>query len=201
MDNKAMYKIGYGLYVLTVHDGDKDNGCIVNTVMQITTTPNCVAVAVNKQNYTHDMILKTGLFNASIIDVTAPFSLFERFGFHSGREVDKFKDYEPVRRTENGLLCVTEGTNAFISAKVVSTVDARTHTLFIAEVTDAAVLSVSDSATYAYYHSNIKPKPGETKKKGWRCKICGYIYEGEVLPPDFICPVCKHPASDFEKIE
>ncbi len=201
MDNRAMFKLGYGLYVLTARDGERDNGCIVNTVMQITSTPNCITVAVNKQNFTHDMIAKTWRFNVSVIDETADFGLFERFGFHSGGEVDKFKDYEPVKRSENGLLYVTKSANAFLSAKVISMVDADTHTLFIAEITDGAVLSDAASATYAFYHSNIKPKPEKTNKKGWRCKICGYIYEGEVLPPDFVCPVCKHPASDFEKIE
>lgn len=201
MDNRAMYKIGYGLYVLTVKDGEVDNGCITNTVMQVTTTPNRIVVTVNKQNYTHDLMLKQEAFNVSIIDVTAPFELFKQFGFKSGRDTDKFLDFDAKKRSENGVYYVTEHCNAYISAKIISTTDLGTHTMFVADVTDGAVLSDYDSATYAYYHSNIKPKPDNSGVKGWRCKICGYIYEGEDLPPDFICPICKHPASDFEKIE
>lgn len=201
MNNSAMYKIGYGLYVLTVKDGGKDSGCITNTVMQVTTAPNQIVVTINKQNYTHDLIMKTGEFNACVIDVTAGFDLFERFGFKSGRDTDKFADFEAKARSQNGIFYITEHCSAFISAKVVSSTDLGTHTMFIAEVTDGEVLSDYDSATYAYYHSTIKPKPNNTGVKGWRCKICGYIYEGEELPADFICPICKHPASDFEKIQ
>ncbi|HZK22370.1 MAG TPA: flavin reductase [Oscillospiraceae bacterium] len=201
MDNKAMYKIGYGLYVLTVKDGEFDNGCITNTVMQVTTTPNRIVVTVNKRNYTHDIMLKKDEFNVSIIDVTAPFDLFKQFGFKSGRDTDKFADFDAKERSENGIYYITEYCNSYISAKIISRTDLGTHTMFVADVTDAKVLSDYDSATYAYYHSNIKQKPDSTVTKGWRCKICGYIYEGEDLPPDFICPVCKHPASDFEKIE
>lgn len=201
MNNKAMYKIGYGLYVLTVKDGDVDNGCITNTVMQVTTTPNRIVVTVNKQNHTHDLMLKQEAFNISIIDITAPFELFKQFGFKSGRDTDKFADFDAKKRSENGVYYITEHCNAYISAKIISTTDLGTHTMFVADVTDADVLSDYDSATYAYYHANIKPKPDDTVVKGWRCKICGYIYEGEDLPPDFICPICKHPASDFEKIE
>ncbi len=201
MNNSSMYKIGYGLYVLTVKDGEKDNGCITNTVMQVTTAPNQIAVAINKQNYTHDLIMREKEFNACVLDITAGFELFERFGFKSGRDTDKFANFDAKSRSKNSVIYITEHCNAYISAKVTSIIDLGTHTMFIASVTDGEVLSDYESVTYAYYHSNIKPKPENTVLKGWRCKICGYIYEGEELPPDFICPICKHPASDFEKIE
>ena len=200
MDNKAMYALSYGLFVVTAKDG-KDNGCITNTVMQVTTTPNRITLAVNKQNYTHDQIVSTGVFNVSIISEKADFSLFRHFGFQSGREVDKFADFSDFARAENGVTYVTKGTNAVISAKIVSTTDLGTHTLFLADVTDALVLNDDPSATYAYYHAHIKPKPEAPKAKTvWRCKICGYEYEGDELPADFTCPLCKHPASDFEKV-
>lgn len=200
MNNNAMYKIGYGLYVLTAKDGEKDNGCITNTVMQVTSSPNQIVVTINKQNYTHDLIVREGKFNVSVIDVTASFALFERFGFKSGRDTDKFADFDEKSRSANGVVYITKFCNAFISANVISTTDLGSHTMFIAEVSDGEILSDYDSVTYAYYHSNIKPKPADTATKGWRCKICGYVYEKEELPPDFICPICKHPASDFEKI-
>ncbi len=200
MDNKAMYQLSYGLFVVTAKEGEKDNGCITNTVMQVTTTPNRISLAVNKDNYTHGMIMRTKVFNVSIISEQAEFELFKHFGFQSGKTVDKFAHFTDVKRSENGLYYVTKGINAWISAKVVETVDLGTHTLFIADVTDAEVLDNTPSATYAYYHANIKPSASQETKKGWRCKICGYIYEGEELPEDFVCPVCKHGAVDFERI-
>lgn len=198
MDNNVMFKISYGLYVLTAKDGEKSNGCIINTLEQVTTTPNKVTIAVNKSNYTHDMILKTGRFNASILSEKADFDTFKHFGFQSGRDVDKFSDY-PAEISENGIPYITKGTNGFISAEVISTVDLDTHTLFVANVTDGKVLSDDSSATYDYYHKHIKEAP-QKKSKGWVCKICGYVYEGDELPDDFICPLCKHGAADFEKL-
>lgn len=200
MDNNAMFKIGYGLYILSAHQDGKDNGCIINTVTQVTNTPNRIMIAVNKQNYTHDMIDATKAFNVSILTTQAPFEIFTRFGFQSGRNVDKLDNFGTIDRTENGIFYVNQYTNAAISAEVFNQVDLGTHTMFLADVKDAIVLSNEETVTYSYYQSNIKPKPAETAKKGWRCKICGYIYEGEILPPDFICPICKHGASDFEKI-
>lgn len=201
MDHKAMYKLGYGLYVLTACT-DKDNGCIINTAMQVTTTPNRISVTVNKNNKTHDMIMESGKFNISIISEKADFELFKHFGFQSGKDVNKFEGYKNAKRSENGIYYVTEGTNGYISGSVVNKVDLGTHTMFIADVTDAEVLEETNSVTYAYYQENIKPKPEakEEKKQGYRCAICGYIYEGEELPEDFVCPICKHGASDFEKI-
>lgn len=200
MDNAAIFKLSYGLFVLSAKDGDKDNGCIVNTVQQVTVTPNRLTVAVNKGNFTCEMIQKTGEFNVSILSTDAPFDIFTRFGFQSGRDVDKFDGFETYDRTDNGIAYLTQYANAVISGKVVDTYDLGTHILFIADVTDAKVLSDKDSVTYDFYHKNIKPAPQKTEKKGWRCKICGYIYEGEDLPADFICPICKHGAADFEPI-
>lgn len=201
MGANAMFNISYGLYVLTAKDGEKDNGCIVNTLQQVTTTPNAVSVTVNKQNYTHDMILKTGKFTVSLLSTDADFEIFKHFGFQSGKDVDKFAAFEKAARGQNGIYYITEMTNAFISADVVQTIDLGTHTMFIAHVTESEVLSEAPSLTYAYYHANVKPKPEAAKKSGYRCKICGYVYEGEPLPEDFICPWCKHGAEDFEKIE
>ncbi|MCI5952047.1 MAG: flavin reductase [Anaerostipes sp.] len=202
MDNKAMFKIGYGLYILTAKDGEKDNGCVINTAIQVTSTPNRISVTVNKQNYTHDMIMKTGVFNVSILSEKATFDVFKHFGFQSGRDVDKFADYKDATRSENGLYYVTGDTNAYISGKVINTLDLGTHTMFIADVTDAEVLADVPTTSYDYYQKNIKPKPEAPKKvTGYVCKICGYIYEGDPLPEDFICPICKHGAADFEKIE
>ena len=203
MNKEAMYKLGYGLYVLTAKtaDGEKDNGCIINTAIQVTTTPNRISICVNKANYTHDLIHETGEFNVSILSEKAEFSTFRHFGFQTGREVDKFADFKDAVRSNNGLYVITKGVNAFISGKVVQEIDLGTHTMFIADVLDGGVLNQDPSATYSYYQSNIKPKPQKTEVKGWRCKICGYIYEGEELPEDFICPTCKHGAIDFEKIQ
>lgn len=199
MDNKAMYQLTYGLFVLSAKDGEKDNGCIINTAGQVTTTPNRITIVVNKANYTHDMIRKTGEFNLSMLDETAPFAIFERFGFQSGREVDKLHGFE-VERAANDIFYLKEHASAFLAGKVVQEFDLGTHTLFLADVTDGEVLSEQPSVTYAYYQNNIKPKPQAEKKTGYRCVICGYIYEGDPLPEDFICPICKHGASDFEKI-
>ena len=199
MDRKVMQKITYGLFVLTAREGEKDNGCIVNTASQVTTTPNRIIVTVNKENYTHDMIQITGVFNLSVLDESAEFSVFQRFGFQSGRDTDKLEDFV-CPRSENGIVYIPEMTNAYISAKVISAMDLGTHTMFLAEVTGGDVLSDRESVSYTYYHKNIKPSANVKKKKGWICQICGYVYEEEVLPEDFICPICKHPASDFVKL-
>lgn len=200
MDKKAMYRLSYGLFVVTAKEGEKDNGCITNTAGQVTSTPNRISLTVNKENYTHDMIRNTGLFNVSVITEKASFELFRHFGFQSGRDTDKFAGFTDAVRSENGLYYITKGTNAWLSAKVINTIDLGTHTMFIADVTDGQVLSADGSATYAYYQAHIKPAPEKSEKKGFRCKICGYIYEGDELPTDFICPVCKHGADDFERM-
>lgn len=198
----AFFKLSYGLFVLSARDEKGDNGCIINTVMQITDTPKRLAIAVNKANRTHDMILETGRFNISVLTTEAPFRIFEQFGFQSGRNTDKFKDYTCSARSENGLLYITEATNAFFSAEVKEVRDCGTHSVFLADVTEAKVLSGTPSVTYQYYFDHIKPKPlpPAEDQKGWVCKICGYVYEGEELPPDFICPLCKHGAEDFEPL-
>lgn len=202
MDKKAMYNLTYGLFVLTSRSGGKDSGCIINTAGQVTSTPNRISIAVNKENFTHDLVLKSGKFNLSILSEEASFATFQHFGFQSGRTVDKFDGYAACKRSENGLYYITEGTNSYISATVEQTIDLGTHTLFIAAVDDMDVLSPAPSASYAYYQSSIKPKPEQKAPQGktvWRCTVCGYIYEGEELPADYICPLCKHPASDFVK--
>lgn len=198
-DPKAMYTLSYGLYVLTAKEGDKDNGCIVNTVIQITVIPERIIAVVNKANYTHDMIMNTKEFNVSVLDTSAPFDIFKRFGFASGRDTDKFAGFDEPR-SSNGLKYIQQHTNAFISGKVLETVDAGTHTIFIADVTESKILSDKKSVTYEYYFANIKPKPQPEKKKGYVCRICGYVYEGEELPEDFVCPWCKHGATDFEPL-
>ncbi len=203
MDMKTMFNLTYGLFVLTAAAEGKESGCIINTAGQVTVEPNQISITVNKANFTHDLIRAGGTFNLSILDETASFDTFRHFGFQSGREVDKFAGYESCERSANGLYYVTAGTNGYISASVKQTMDLGTHTLFIASVEDMEVLSQVPSATYAYYQSHIKPKPEKPKTAGktvWRCVVCGYIYEGEELPADFICPLCKHPASDFEKV-
>ena len=206
MNLKAMNTLSYGLFVLTARLYGKDNGCIINTAAQVTTDPNRIAITVNKANYTHEMIRTTGFFNISVLSEEADFDLFKHFGFQSGRNTDKFANFTDFDRAKNTLAYVTKGTNAYLSAEVVSSQDLGTHTMFIAEVREAEILSDVPSATYAYYHAHIKPKPeaaGKTKtgETVWRCKVCGYEYVGEELPADFTCPLCKHPASDFEKIE
>ncbi len=202
VDASAMFRFSYGLYILSAREGEKDNACIINTACQLTDTPKRITIAVNKKNYTHDMILRTGVFNLSVLDQNVPFSEFKRFGFCSGRDTDKFAGCGDALRSENGLRYLPQFSNALISGRVISTVDGGTHTLFLAEVTEARVLSDVPSVTYQYYFDHIKPKPAPTaeKKTGWVCKICGYIYEGEELPPDFVCPLCKHGAEDFEKL-
>ena len=205
MNKKAMYKLSYGLFVVTAREWGKDNGCIINTAIQAASTPNQISICVNKDNLTHDMIMNTGIFTVSVISKEATFDLFKHFGFQSGKTVDKFADYTNCKRGENTLYYITEGTNAYISVKVTKTEDLGSHTMFIGEITDMEVLSDAPSATYEYYMNEIKPKPQavgttESGQTVWRCTICGYEYVGEELPEDFICPLCKHPASDFEKV-
>ena len=199
MDTQALFKIGYGLYVLTARD-EKDNGCIINTVMQVTSNPLQVAIAINKRNYTNEMIQKTRKFNLSILSEKADFSIYEHFGYKSGRDTDKFATFCNTKRSPNGLLYITKGTNAYMSAYVQHEMDLGTHSLFIGQLVAIENLNDDKSATYDYYQNNVKPKTENTVKKGWRCKICGYIYEGEELPVDYICPICKHGAVDFEKL-
>ena len=200
IEPNAMFKLSYGLFVLTAKD-DRDGGCIINAVNQITDSPKRISIAVNKANATHDMIARTGAFNLSVLTTETQFPLIQRFGFQSSRDADKFADYAFAARSENGLIYVTESSNAFISAKVVQALDYGTHTVFIADVTEAKVLSNAPSLTYAYYFEHVKPKPAAlSEQKGWVCKICGYIYEGDDLPADFICPLCKHGAEDFERL-
>ena len=204
MDPKTMFKLTYGLFVLSSRHDGRESGCIINTAGQVTDQPNRISVAVNKANFTHDLMLKSGKLNISILSEAASFDTFRHFGFQSERDVDKFAGYSDCRRSANGLYVVTAGTNAYISAAVEQTVDLGTHTLFIAGVEDGEILSDVPSATYTYYQTSIKPKPQAAPTPGgktvWRCVICGYIYEGEELPADYICPLCKHPASDFEKV-
>lgn len=201
MDSKAMFNLSYGLFILTARDGEKDNGCIVNTVGQVTSQPNRISLTVNKSNYTHDMILRTKEFNVSVLAENSKFETYRHWGFQSGRNTDKLESVS-FKRSANGLVYITDETNSYLSAKVVSSMDLGTHTLFIAEVTDGEVLSQNPSATYSFYQNNIKPRPDSAeKKKGFICTVCGYIYEGDTLPDDFICPVCKHPASDFKPLQ
>ena len=201
-DMKALFKIGYGLYVVTAKDGDKDNGCIVNTVSQLTDTPLRVAVNINKANYTYHIVHKTGVLNVNCLSQDAPFKVFQNFGFQSGRTADKFALYDDeLPRTSNGLIILPRYINAVMGLKVIDEVDLGTHGMFICEVTEARVISNVETMTYNYYQSNVKPKPETDGKKGWVCKVCGYVYDGEVLPEDIVCPLCKHGAADFEKIE
>ena len=199
-DLTALFKIGYGLYVVTSNDGKKDNGLIVNTVTQVTSTPNRIAVTINKDNYSHHVIKQSGIMNINCLTVDAPFAVFEKFGFVSGRNVNKFADCEPLR-SDNGLVFLPRYINSFMSLKVDQYLDLGTHGMFICSVTESRVISDKDTMTYAYYHQNVKPKPQTEGKKGYVCKICGYVYEGDTLPEDFICPLCKHGAVDFEPIK
>lgn len=207
IEKEAMYKLTYGLFMLTTTDGEKQNGCIVNTVSMITDNPKRITVFVNKANYSEELLRKTGVFNVSVLTESAPFEVFKQFGFVSGRDKDKFEGGR-YATSENGLYYLSEHANAVLSAKVVDAYDYGTHTLFVAEVTEAKKLSDEKSVTYEYYQSNIKPKPAAPKteapeekgKHKWVCKICGYVHEGEELPEDFVCPWCKHPAEDFEQI-
>lgn len=202
MDQKTMYKLTYGLFVLTSASEGRDSGCIINTAGQVTSRPNRISIAVNKDNFTHDLVKEHGSFNLSIISQAADFGLFRHFGFQSGRTADKFTDYADCCRSANGLYYITAGTNGYISASVEQAVDLGSHTLFIASVNDMEVLSDIPSADYSYYQSAIKPKPEAPAagKTVWRCTVCGHVYEGDALPADYICPLCKHPASDFEKV-
>ena len=198
-DLTALFNIGYGLYVVTARDGAKDNGCIVNTVSQVTNTPNRIAVCINKKNLTHDMVLKTGMMNVNCLSTDAPFSVFEHFGFQSGRDANKIVG-DGILRSDNGVSFLGMYINSFMSLKVEQTVDLDTHTMFICAVTEARVITDVETMTYTYYQNNVKPKPETDGKKGWVCKVCGYVYEGEDLPDDFICPLCKHGVADFEPI-
>ena len=199
-DLTALFRIGYGLYVVTSNDGRKDNGLIVNTVTQVTNTPNRVAVTINKENYSHHTIKQTGRMNVNCLSVDAPFHVFETFGFQSGRNVNKFENCTPFR-SDNGLVFLPKYINAFMSLKVEQYVDLDTHGMFICSITEARVISDAETMTYTYYQENVKPKPETEGKKGYVCKICGYVYEGDPLPEDFICPLCKHGAVDFEPIQ
>ena len=199
-DMTALFRIGYGLYVVTSNDGKKDNGLIVNTVSQVAENPTKIAVTINKVNYSHHVIKQTGVMNVNCLTVDAPFKVFETFGFQSGRNVDKFADCTPLR-SDNGLVFLPRYINAFMSLKVEQYVDLDSHGMFICSVTEARVISDVETMTYAYYHANVKPKPQTEGKKGYVCKICGYVYEGEELPEDFICPLCKHGVQDFEPIK
>lgn len=200
IDKTSLFKIGYGLYVVTSNDGEKDNGLIVNTVTQIAETPLRIAVSINKANYSHEVIKEKGIMNICCLTENAPFSVIKNFGFQSGRNADKFSDV-PSWETKNGLMCIRDYINSVISLSVDSYQDLGSHGLFICSVTEAHVISDEPSMTYAYYHKNVKPKPETNKKKGYVCKICGYVYEGENLPEDYVCPLCKHGAADFEAIK
>lgn len=209
MNNNALEKLSYGLFVLTANENGKDNGCIINTAIQSASSPKMLTFSVSNANYTRDMIARTGKFSLSVISENADFDLFRHFGFSSGKDVDKFENFTDCRHDENGLLYITRGTCAYLSANVTQTLDLGSHTIFVGELLSSAVLSDVPPATYAYYHEHIKPKPNDESdtvqaKEGgkvvWHCKICGYEYEGEILPDDYICPLCKHPAEDFEKV-
>ena len=198
-DLSALYRIGYGLYVITSNDGNRDNGMICNTVTQLTSKPNRIAVNINKENYSHHVIKQTGKMNVNCLSVDAPFAVFKQFGFQSGRTVDKFEG-EEVLRSDNGLVILPQFINAVMSLEVKDYIDLDTHGMFICEVTEARVMSNRDTMTYSYYQQNVKPRPETDGKKGWVCTVCGYVYEGDPLPDDFICPLCKHGAADFERI-
>ena len=200
MDKKAMYNLTYGLFILTARDGEKDNGCIINTACQVTTEPNRITICVNKDNFTHDIILKTGIFNISMLTEKSQFETYKHWGFRSGRNTDKVLPIDYIR-ADNGVIYIKDECNAYISCKVVSSTDLGTHTLFLADVTDGAVFNNDPSVTYAFYQKNIKVSQASKApaKKGWICTVCGYVYEGEELPADFVCPWCNHDASYFEK--
>ncbi|MDE6302623.1 MAG: flavin reductase [Clostridia bacterium] len=199
-DLSALFKIGYGLYVVTSRDGDKDNGLIVNTVTQLTNSPNRIGVAINKANYSHEIIKKTGVLNVNCLSVEAPFSVFEQFGFHSGRDTDKFANSEQILRSDNGVAFLPRYINSFMSLKVERYIDLDTHGMFVCTVTESRVIEPTETMTYTFYQNYVKPRPQTEGKKGWVCKICGYVHEGEELPEDIVCPLCKHGAADFEKL-
>ena len=200
IDHQALFNLSYGLFVLSAKDQEKDNACIINTVTQVTENPLRLTIAVNKANYTHDMLIKTNAFNISVLTTSTPFDLFERYGFRSGRDTDKFSDLTPLRRTANDIVYLSEHVNSVLSASIVDTVDFESHSLFIAEVTEGFIVSEEPSVTYQYYFDNIKPRPQTVKKKGFVCQICGYVYEGAELPSNFICPLCKHGSADFKPL-
>ena len=203
MDKKTMFKLTYGLFVLTTQDGGRDNGCIINTAQEVATDPETITFAVNKLGYTHDMLLRSRKANISVIDDEAKFEMFKHFGFQSGRDVDKFADIDYAKRAENGIYYIDNHTNAYLSVEIMHTIDVGTHTLFVAKVVDAVTLSDVVSLTYAGYHDHVKEKLVKAEKNGktiWKCEICGYEYEGEQIPDDFICPWCSHPAQYFHKI-
>ena len=196
-----MFNIGYGLYVVTSNDGKKDNGCIMNSVIQLTNSPNTVGVVLNKNSYSHHVIKETGKLNVNILNTETPFEIFKRFGFQSGRIADKFEGFSEKKRSENGLIYLTKYSNSFISLKVINYFDLGTHGMFVCEIEEAKVLNKIETMTYTFYQSCVKPRPNASNEKtGYACKICGFVYEGEILPDDYICPVCGHPAEDFEKI-
>ena len=200
-DPTALFKASYGLYLLSANNDERDNACIINTFLQVTSNEPCLCViSVNKQNFTSEIISKTQKFNLSTLTVETPFELLKRFGFQSGRNVDKFVDFTGFTRSANGLIYLTDYTNAFLSFDVLEMLDFDSHIVYKSILTESQTLNNKESLTYDYYHRNIKPKPQAAEKRGYRCKICGYVYEGEPLPPDFICPICKHGAADFEKI-
>lgn len=200
MNPRALYNITYGLYLLSARSYGQDNACIVNTAAQVASEPLTIAVSVSKANKTHQMIMESGRFNISALTVDTPFSLFQRFGMQSGRDVNKFNGFEDVVRTENGIYRLTRYANAFLSLRLMRTVDLGSHTMFIAELEDAQILSDAACCTYGYYQRNIKENPQPVKKTSWVCSVCGHVYEGETLPEDYICPLCKHGAADFEKV-
>lgn len=201
MNPKALFNITYGLYLLSTRSYAQDNACIINTAVQVASDPLRIAISVNKGNNTHDMIMESGRFNLSALTTGTPFSLFQRFGMQSGRDVNKFIDFADVKRAENGIYYLTSYANAYLSCKLARTVDLGSHTLFIAELEDAEVLSGEAACTYGYYQSDIKPKPQPQKKTSWVCTVCGHVYEGEKLPDDYICPLCKHGKEDFVRSE
>lgn len=200
MNTKALYKLTYGLYLLSVHAWEQDNACIINTAVQVASTPLRLAISVQKSNKTHAMIMESGTFTISALTQEAPFALFERFGMRSGRDENKFDGFADAERASNGVLRLNRYANAYMCCQLVHSVDLGSHTLFIAEVTDMQVLSDAPSCTYAYYQSDIKPKPQAAKKTGWVCTVCGHVYEGETLPDDYICPLCKHGKEDFQPL-
>ena len=200
-DITALFKASYGLYLLSAKNDEKDNACVINTFLQVTSAdPFICIISVNKQNFTGEIVSGTRKFNLSMLSVETPFEVVKRFGFQSGRNVDKFKDFNGIVRSANGLLYLTDYANAFLSFDVLETLDFGTHTIFKAALTECEILNNTESMTYDYYQRNVKPKPQPAEKHGYRCNICGYVHEGETLPPDFICPICKHGAADFVKI-
>lgn len=199
MDNKALYNIGYGLYVLTAQNNGKQNGCIINTVMQITSNPVCVVIGVNKETLTHDMVMDSKKFNLSVLTEDTPFSVFQTFGYNSGRTLDKFAAFFDFEKADNGIYFINKNVNSLLQCEVTETSDMGTHTLFKANIVDAVVFNKLPSVTYTYYQKNIKPKLKSTALHGFRCNICAYEHISDTLPDDFICPICKHGASDFVK--